>query len=41
LLNDNRNRRVAYFNWNGQQWVLNFNWLNNNFNDNNRFVRPR
>ncbi|MDP2709034.1 MAG: hypothetical protein Q8O93_03245 [bacterium] len=41
LLNDNRNRKVAYFNWNDKQWVLNFNWLDNNFNDNARFVRPR
>lgn len=41
LLDDNRNRHVAYFNWNGKRWVLNFNWLDNNFNDDDRFVRPR
>ena len=41
LLDDNRNRRVAYFNWNGRRWVLNFNYLDNNFNGNNRFVRSR
>ena len=41
LIDDDRNREVAYFNWNGKRWVLNFNWLDNNFNDNDRFVRPR
>lgn len=43
LLDDNRNRNVAYFNWNekSQRWVLNFNWVDNNFNRNDRFVCPR
>ncbi len=43
LLDDNRNRNVAYFNWNekSQRWVLNFNWVDNNYNRNDRFVVPR
>jgi hypothetical protein len=43
LLDDNRNRNVAYFYWNdkSQRWVLNFNWVDNNFNRNDRFLVPR
>lgn len=43
LLDDNRNRNVAYFYWDdkSQRWVLNFNWDDNNFNRNDRFLVPR
>ncbi len=41
LLDHDRNRHMGYLYWNGGQWVLNFNWLDNNFNRNDRFVRPR
>ena len=42
LLDDNDNQHVAYFNWNGKRWVLNFNWIDNdNFNSNARLVRVR
>jgi len=35
------NRNVPYLNWNGDRWILNFNWLDNDFNSNDRLVRPR
>ena len=43
LLDRNRNRRVAYFNWNDKasEWVLNFYYVDNNFNSNDRLLRPR
>jgi hypothetical protein len=45
LLDRNGNRHVAYFNWNDKasEWVLNFYWADtdNNFNSNDRFLRPR
>lgn len=36
-----RNRNVPYLNWDGKRWILNFNWLDNDFNSNDRLVRPR
>ena len=33
------NRNVPYLNWNGNRWYLNFNWLDNDFNRNDRLVR--
>jgi len=41
LLHDYRHRRVACFDWDGQQWVLAFGWLSDDFHDDVRFVRPR
>ncbi|MDP2709035.1 MAG: hypothetical protein Q8O93_03250 [bacterium] len=41
LLYDDRNRKVADFDWSDEQWVLSFRWLDYNFNDSARFVRPR
>jgi hypothetical protein len=43
LEDSNGNRNVAYFNWNSKlkQWVVNFNWNDNNFNRYDRFVCPR
>ena len=43
LLDDNRNRNVAYFYWDekSRQWVLNFNWDDNNFNANDCLLVPR
>jgi len=38
---DDGSGNVAYFNWNGKRWKLNFNWLDNNFNRNDRFLRRR
>ena len=32
---------VPYLYWNGDRWYLNFNWLDNDFNGNDRLVRPR
>ncbi|MBI4086347.1 MAG: hypothetical protein HY433_03875 [Candidatus Liptonbacteria bacterium] len=37
----NGNRNVVYLNRNGERWILNFNWLRNDFNSNDRLVRPR
>jgi len=31
----NGNRNVPYLNWNGKQWYSNYNWLDNDWNDNN------
>jgi len=33
------NRQVPYLNWNGDRWYLNWNWLENDFNQNFRLVR--
>ncbi len=41
LLDDDRSRRVAYFDWSGKRWVLKFAWLGNYFFGSARFVRPR
>lgn len=37
----NGNRNVPYLNWNGDRWILNFNLLDNDWNSNDRLVRPR
>lgn len=39
--NPDGNLNVAYLNWNGGQWVLSFNWLENDWNSNDRLPRPR
>ena len=39
--NRDGNRNVPYLNWNGDQWILNFNWLENDWNSNDRLVSPR
>ena len=39
--NPDGNRNVAYLNWNGKQWYLNFNWLENDWNSNDRLPRLR
>jgi len=31
---------VRYLNWNGDRWNWNFNWLDNDFNDNNPAAVP-
>ena len=41
LVDGDRNRRVAYFDWIGERWVLDFDWLDSYFGDSDRFVRPR
>ena len=41
LRNRNGNRNVPYLYRNGAQLVLNFIWLDNNFNRNDRLVRTR
>lgn len=41
LLNKNGNRYVPYLIWNDGRWQLNWNWLDNNFNRNYRFLRLR
>ena len=40
-LNSNDNRNVAYLNWDGNSWILNWNWLDNDFNGNALLVRAR
>lgn len=32
------NLNVPYLNWNDDAWVLNFNWLDNDWNENDRLV---
>ena len=39
LRDSDGNLNVPYLNWNGDRWVLNFNWLDNDFNDNDRLAR--
>ena len=39
LRNPDGNLNVAYLNWNGGRWKLNFNWLDNEWNDNDRLAR--
>ncbi len=34
-------RDVPYLDWNGDQWILNFNWLDDDFRSSGRLVRPR
>lgn len=41
LLDDSRDRRVPYFHWGGERWVLSFDCLDGSFNGIDRFVRPR
>ena len=41
LLDGGRYREVAYFDWDGERWVLNFDWLGSYFGGSGRFVRPR
>lgn len=41
LFDGRRDHRVACFDWGDERWVLSFPWLDSNFNDNARFVRPR
>ena len=38
LRNSDGNLHVAYLNWNDDAWVLNFNWLDNDWNENDRLV---
>ncbi|MEK9152682.1 MAG: hypothetical protein AAB692_04925 [Patescibacteria group bacterium] len=33
--NADGNLYVRYLNWNGDRWVSNYNWLDNDFNGNN------
>lgn len=40
-LNSNDNSNVAYLKWDGNQWILNWNWLENDFNRNDLLVRAR
>lgn len=35
------NRNVPYLNWNGNRWYLNWNWLDNDWNGNDRLVSLR
>lgn len=37
----NGNRNVPYLNWNDGRWYLNFNWLENDWNSNDRLLRSR
>ena len=37
-VNPNRNRNFPYVNDDGDVWNSNFNWIDNDFNDNWRFV---
>lgn len=39
--NRNGNRYVPYLLWFGDRWYLNFNWLDNDWNSNDRLVVPR
>ena len=39
LRDSDGNLNVPYLYWNGDRWVLNFNWLRNDFNDNDRLAR--
>lgn len=39
LRDSNGNLHVPYLNWNGDRWVLNFNWVDNDFNDNDVLAR--
>ena len=41
LQDDDDNGNVAYFNWDGKRWKLNFNWADNKFNRNDPFLRRR
>ena len=36
--NPNGNRYVPYLYWNDDRWYLNFNWLDNDWNDNDRLA---
>jgi hypothetical protein len=38
LRNSNGNLYVPYLNWNGDEWYLNFNRLDNDWNDNDHLV---
>ena len=38
LRNSNGNLYVPYLNWNSDEWYLNFNRLDNDWNDNDRLV---
>jgi hypothetical protein len=40
-LNSNGNRNVAYLDWNGNRWILNWNWLENDFDGDDLLVRAR
>ena len=39
LVDDDGNRHVPYLIWNDGNWQLDWNWLENDFNRNYRFVR--
>ena len=39
LRDQNGNLYVAYLNWNGNEWYLNFNRLDNDWNENDRLPR--
>jgi hypothetical protein len=36
VVNENGNRNIPYLNQNGKRWNLNWNWLSNDFNRNER-----
>lgn len=37
--NPDNPRNVSYFNWNGDRWYQNWNWLDNQWNSHNLVVR--
>jgi len=38
---ENDNRNVAYLNWNEDCWYMDFNWLENDWNGNDRLLSLR
>jgi hypothetical protein len=38
LRDSDGNLNVAYLNWNDDRWYLNFNWLDNDWDDNDRLA---
>jgi hypothetical protein len=36
VVNSNGNRNFPYLNQNGKRWYLNWNWIDNDFNSNER-----
>ena len=39
--NPDGNLNVPYLNWNDGQWILNFNWIDNDWNENARLPRRK
>jgi len=39
--NPDNTENVAYVNWDGNRWVQNWNWLDNDFNGNCRLLRRK